>query len=47
MGGLELGWWEQTDLAVQSAVVEPVDVLGDCDLDVADGFPSASRCMRR
>jgi len=26
---LVLGWWDQADLTVQAAVVEPVDVFGD------------------
>ncbi len=36
---LELGWWDQSDLAVESSVVEPVDVLGDGDLEVVDALP--------
>jgi hypothetical protein len=39
--GLELDGWDEPDLAVKAPVVEPVDVLGDGDLNVADGFPAA------
>ncbi len=39
VGVLVLGRWDQVDLAVQSAVVEPVDVLGDGDLRVVDVLP--------
>jgi hypothetical protein len=28
---LVLGGWDQSDLAVQASMVEPVDVLGDGD----------------
>ena len=38
---LELGGWDQADLAVQAPVVEPVDVLGDGDLEVVDVLPGA------
>jgi hypothetical protein len=38
---LELGWRHVVELAMQSPVVEPVDVFGDGDLDVADVLPSA------
>jgi hypothetical protein len=34
-----LGGWDETDLAVQASVVEPVDVLGDGDLEVVDVLP--------
>ena len=34
-----LGRWDQADLAVQASVVEPVDVLGDGDLEVVDVLP--------
>ena len=34
-----LGWGNEADLAVQSSVVEPVDVLGDGDLEVVDALP--------
>ena len=37
----ELNRWNETDLAVETAVVEPVDVLGDGDLEVVDAFPRA------
>jgi len=36
---LELGWWDGADLAVKASVVEPVDVLGDRDLEVVDVLP--------
>jgi len=36
-----LGGWYQADLAVQAPVVEPVDVLGDGDLQVVDVLPRA------
>ena len=36
--GLDLGGRDQSDLAVESAVVEPVDVVGDGELDVTDGL---------
>jgi hypothetical protein len=38
---LVLGWWDQADLAVQAAVVEPVDVFGD-----GDGGPSTTARFR-
>jgi hypothetical protein len=38
---LVLGGRDQSDLAVQSSVVEPVDVLGDGDLEVVDVLPRA------
>jgi transposase len=41
VGVLVLGRWDQADLAVQSSVVEPVDVLGDSDLEVVDVPPRA------
>ena len=34
-----LGRWDQADLAVQAAVVEPVEVFGDGDLEVVDAPP--------
>jgi hypothetical protein len=37
--GLVLDRWDQAQFAVQSSVVEPVDVLGDGDLDVVDAPP--------
>jgi len=36
-----LGRWDQSDLAVQAPVVEPVDVFGDGDLQVVDVLPRA------
>jgi hypothetical protein len=36
---LVLGGRDQADLAVQPSVVEPVDVLGDGDLEVVDVLP--------
>ena len=36
MVGLVLDGWHEADLAVQATVVEPVDVLGDGDLEVVD-----------
>jgi hypothetical protein len=38
---LELRWWHEPDLAVEASVVEPVDVLGDGDLEVVDVLPRA------
>ena len=43
---LELGRRDVPDLAVQSPLVEPVDVLGDGDLDIADRRPAALRPHR-
>ena len=37
--GLVLGGWHEADLAVQPSMVEPVDVLGDRDLEVVDVLP--------
>src|SRR5450759_459935 len=37
--GLELNGRDKADLAVKAAVIEPVDVLGDRDLQVVDGAP--------
>ncbi len=34
-----LGGWDEADLAVQPAVVEPVDGDGDGDLEVVDASP--------
>src|SRR5664280_2694986 len=39
--GLELNGRDKADLAVKAAVIEPVDVLGDRDLQVVDGAPRA------
>ena len=39
--GLELSRRDKADLAVKTAVIEPVDVLGDRDLQVVDGPPRA------
>src|SRR5664280_439096 len=39
--GLELNGRDKADLPVQPAVIEPVDVLGDRDLQVVDGPPRA------
>ncbi len=36
---LELGRWDGPDPAMQTPVVEPVDVLGDRDLEVVDVLP--------
>jgi hypothetical protein len=41
VGVLELRRRDQSDLAVQSSVVEPVDVFGDGDLEVVDVPPRA------
>ena len=38
MVAFELGGRDKSELAVQAPVVEPVDVFGDRDLDVADVF---------
>ena len=35
---LVLDRWEKPELAVEAAVVEPVDVLGDGDLEVVDAL---------
>lgn len=43
-GGVErlvLGWRDVSEFAVEAALVEPVDVLGDGDLDVVDAGPWA------
>ena len=37
--GLVLDWRDEPDLAVQTPVVEPVDVLRDGDREVVDGSP--------
>jgi hypothetical protein len=37
--GVELDRWDEADLAVQTAKVEPVDVLGDSDLEVVNALP--------
>jgi hypothetical protein len=39
--GLELNGRNKADLAVKTAVIEPIDVLGDRDLQVVDGPPRA------
>ncbi|MDP9434148.1 MAG: hypothetical protein M3P93_02720 [Actinomycetota bacterium] len=39
MQGLVFDGWDEADLAVEAAVVEPVDVLGDGDLEVVDAPP--------
>jgi len=39
---LELDRGHEADLAVQAAEVEPVDVLGDCDLQVVDVLPGSA-----
>ena len=41
VGRFVLGRWDQSDLAVQAPVVEPVDVFGDGDLQVVDVLPRA------
>ena len=42
---LVIDGWAHSDLAVKTPVVEPVDVLGDGDLDVADS-PSTGPLLR-
>ena len=44
---LELGGRDVADLAVQASVVEPADVFGDRDLDIADRYPSALGAHQR
>jgi len=39
MGGLELGRRDHPDLAVESTVIEPVDVLESLELDVIEAAP--------
>ncbi len=39
---LELDRGQEADLAVQAAEVEPVDVLGDCDLQLVDVLPGSA-----
>ncbi len=39
---LELDWGDEADLAVQAAEVEPVDVLGDGDLQLVDVLPKSA-----
>ncbi|WTA40900.1 hypothetical protein OG936_00100 [Streptomyces sp. NBC_00846] len=39
MGGFVLGGGEVAEFAVEASLVEPVDVLGDGDLDVVDAGP--------
>lgn len=36
-----LGRWDVAELAVEPSLVEPVDVLGDGDLEVVDACPGA------
>ena len=38
---LVFGGWDVVEFAVEPAVVVPVDVFGDGDLDVADVLPAA------
>ena len=38
---LVLDRWDESDLAAGPSVVEPVDVLGDGDLEVVDVLPRA------
>ncbi len=38
---LELGGRDESDFAVEAAVIEPVDVLSDGDLEVVDAPPGA------
>ena len=42
MGVLFFDGCDVAEFAVQSSVVEPVDVLGDSDLEVVDPFPRAT-----
>ena len=42
MGSFKLRRRDEPDCAVDASVIEPVDVLGDGDLDVADGRPAAA-----
>src|SRR5664279_1014038 len=42
VGGLVLDWWDEPDLPVEPAEVEPVDVLGDRDLEVVDALPRSA-----
>lgn len=37
--GLVFSGWDVADLAVETALVEPVDISGDGDLDVGDRSP--------
>ena len=37
----ELDGWDESDLAVEASVVEPVDVFRDGDLEVVDALPGA------
>ena len=39
---LELGRWDEADLAVESSVVEPVDVFEGGELDVVEAAPGSS-----
>jgi hypothetical protein len=39
--GFELGGWDHSDAAVESAVVEPVDVFEGGELDVVETAPGA------
>ena len=38
----ELGRWDESNLAVQASVVEPVDVLRGGDLEVVDVSPGSA-----
>jgi len=38
----ELGGWDESELAVQAAVVEPVDVLEGGELDMVEPLPGSS-----
>ncbi len=42
MGGLVLHWRDEPDLPVEPTEVEPVDVLGDGDLEVVDVFSGSA-----
>ena len=39
VGGLELCWGDHVELAVQAAVVEPIDVLQGGELDILEPPP--------
>ena len=42
VGGLVLCGWDEPEFAVEASVVEPVDVLGDRELEIADAVPRAA-----
>jgi hypothetical protein len=42
VAGFVFDWWDQADLAVQAAVVVPIGVLGDGDLEVVDRLPGSA-----